>query len=141
MVHETTPSLDNTIGRITTSGDHAEYPLPGSGVLIVASGIVAGPDGALWFAQAGANEIGTITTDGATITAYPTPGFLPASITNGPDGNLWFTEGGTSFGIGQMTTGRRGHAVAVPSLPGNIVTGPDGALWLTEGNKIARLRQ
>ncbi len=135
---ETTPSLDNTIGRITTSGDHAEYPLPDSGFLIVASGIVAGPDGAIWFAQAGANEIGSITTDGATITGYPTPGFLPAGITNGPDGNLWFTEGGTSFGIGQITTGGDVTQFAIPSLPGNIVTGPDDALWLTEGNKIAR---
>jgi streptogramin lyase len=136
---ETTPSFDNTIGRITTNGDHTEYPLPDSGVLIAASGITSGPDGNVWFTQAGANEIGSITTDGATITGYPTPGFLPAGITTGPDGDLWFTEGGRAIGIGQMTTAGDVTLYVIPSLPSNIVTGPDGALWITEGNKIARL--
>jgi virginiamycin B lyase len=136
---ETTPSFDNSIGRITTDGDHTEYPLPNAGFLILASGITAGPDGAIWFAEAGAHEIGSITTDGATITEHPVPGFAPSGITNGPDGNLWFTEGGTAIGIGQITTGGDVTQFEVPSLPGNIVTGPDGALWLTEGNKIGRL--
>ncbi len=135
---ESTPSLDNSIGRITTDGDFAEYPLPDPGTLIAASGIVAGPDGKVWFTQAGAQEIGTITTDGATITSYPTPGFLPGGITVGPDGALWFTEGGTAIGLAQITTDGTVTQYDIPSLPANIVTGPDGALWLTEGNKIAR---
>jgi virginiamycin B lyase len=135
---ETTPSNDNSIGRVTTDGDFAEYPLPDPGALIDASGIVAGPDGNLWFTQAGAQEIGTITPDGETITAYPTTGFLPAGITVGPDGALWFTEGGTAIGLGQITTDGDVTQFAIPSVPANVVTGPDGALWLTEGNKIAK---
>ena len=135
---ETTPTFHNTIGRITTSGDFSEYPLPDVGNLIVASGIVAGPDGNIWFAQAGAQEIGSITPDGATITAYPTTGFFPAGITVGPDGALWFTEGGASRGLAQITTDGTVTQYDIPSLPANVVAGPDGALWLTEGNKIAR---
>ncbi|HEY1249900.1 MAG TPA: virginiamycin B lyase [Thermoanaerobaculia bacterium] len=135
---ETTLFNENTIGRITTSGDFTEYPLPDPGALIAASGIVAGPDGRIWFTQAGAQEIGTITTDGETITSYPTPGFLPAGITVGPDGALWFTEGGTAIGLAQITTDGDVTQYDIPSVPANVVTGPDGALWLTEGNKIAR---
>jgi len=134
---ETTPTFHNTIGRITTGGAFSEYPLPDVGTLIVASGIVAGPDGNIWFAQAGAQEIGSITPDGATITAYPTTGFFPAGITVGPDGALWFTEGGASRGLGQITTDGIVTQYDIPSLPANVVAGPDAALWLTEGNKIA----
>lgn len=135
---ETTPTFHNTIGRITTSGAFSEYPLPDVGSLIVASGIVGGPDGNIWFAQAGAQEIGSITPDGATITAYPTTGFFPAGITVGPDGALWFTEGGASRGLAQITTDGTVTQYDIPSLPANVVAGPDAALWITEGNKIAR---
>jgi len=136
---ETTASLNNTIGRITTTGEHTEYPLPNAGFLIVASGITSGPDGNVWFAEAGVQEIGSITTDGATITGYPTPGFFPSGITTGPDGALWFTEGGASTGVARSTTGGEVTQFTVPSLPANIVAGPDGAMWFTEGNKIGRL--
>jgi len=105
----------------------------------VASGITSGPDGNVWFAEAGVQEIGSITTDGATITGYPTPGFFPSGITTGPDGALWFTEGGASTGVARSTTGGEVTQFTVPSLPANIVAGPDGAMWFTEGNKIGRL--
>jgi len=71
-----------------------EYVLPTPSSL--PGGIVLGPDGALWFYESGANQIGRITMDGS-ITEYsiPTPdaslarqGFLGV----GPDGALGFTE-------------------------------------------------
>src|SRR5438552_3803240 len=71
-----------------------EYSIPtaGSGPY----GIVAGPDGALWFTELFANKIGRITTSGA-ITEYAIPplnfgGGTPNDITAGPDGALWFGE-------------------------------------------------
>jgi hypothetical protein len=52
------------IGRITTAGTITEYPIPTA--CAGPSGIVASPDGALWFTGSG---IGRITTSG-TITEY-----------------------------------------------------------------------
>ena len=65
------------------------------------AGIVGGPDGNLWFVQAGggaADEIGTVTTEGA-VTEYPVTDanaapLAPMSITSvtGNTGALFFTE-------------------------------------------------
>lgn len=118
------------------------------------SGIVAGPDGALWFTEgcSGIAQFGTcgesiqrMTTTGA-ITVYSLPytgiSQAPTGITNGPDGALWFTE---SYGnnIGRITTAGSITEYAIPtanSYPLSIAAGPDDALWFTEadGNKIGR---
>src|SRR5690349_5341280 len=56
-------------------------------------GIVAGPDGALWFTEHNVNKIGRITATGA-ITEYALPetNRYPTDIAAGRDGALWFTE-------------------------------------------------
>src|SRR5437588_145666 len=67
-------------------------------------GIVAGPDGALWFTEFNGNRIGRIITSGV-ITEYSTgltPGSFPTRIAVGPDGALWFTE--FSDRIGRIAT-------------------------------------
>src|SRR5689334_11021835 len=53
-------------------------------------GIVAGPDGNLWFTEFGVGKIGRITT-GGTVTDFAAAG-NPQLIAVGSDGNLWFTE-------------------------------------------------
>ena len=71
-----------------------EYPIPTSGSL--PNGITSGPDGALWFLEYSANQIGRIDPKTHVITEYaiPTPNSGAfTSITSGPDGALWFTEG------------------------------------------------
>src|SRR5208283_318190 len=64
--------------------------------------IAAGPDGNLWFTEAGGNRVARITPAGAVteFSAGITAG-VPAEIVAGPDGNLWFTEG--SGRIGRIT--------------------------------------
>jgi virginiamycin B lyase len=76
------------IGRITTSGDIAEFAVNG-GVY----GITMGPDQAMWFTRQGANSIGRISLKGE-ITEFPIPTDCcePELITLGPDNALWFTE-------------------------------------------------
>lgn len=96
--------------------------------------IVTGPDGNLWFAEAGGNKIGKITTAGI-ITEYvvPTAGSSPVGITVGPDGNLWFTEY-LGNKIGKVTTTGSFTEYTIPtagSQPLGITTGPDGNLWFT----------
>jgi virginiamycin B lyase len=101
--------------------------------------ITAGPDGALWFTESGADYIGRITTDTQSITEYPipTPNSQPWGITTGPDKNLWFTE--LSAGkIGRMTTSGTitEWSIGAGSLPRGITTGPDGALWFVESGQL-----
>lgn len=98
--------------------------------------IVQGPDGALWFLEAG--NVARITASGA-ITEFAAPiAMLSGTIATGPDGNLWIADpaGGN---ILKMTT--KGAVTRFP-LPGNaprrivdhpqaITLGPDGALWFT----------
>jgi virginiamycin B lyase len=133
-----TESVGNKIGRITTSGEITEYPVPtaDSGPY----GITAGPDGALWFAENnGSHKIGRITTSGE-ITEYLAFG-TPEGITAGPDGALWFTSGNK---IGRITTSGEVTKYRVPTAgsgPAGITVGPDGALWFTElnGNQIGQV--
>jgi streptogramin lyase len=115
-----------------------EYPLPVQGL---PAGIVAGPDGAVWFTD-WAGKVGRITTSGS-ITSFPVSGGVGQSdsITVGSDGNLWFAGGN---GISRMTTSGTVTTFVPPtpsSSPRTIVSGPDGALWFTEsaGNKIGRV--
>jgi streptogramin lyase len=132
---ETTFSSDpDEVGRITTAGAIAQYPIPGCecpGPL----GITTGPNANLWFAQ-GPN-IGQITTAGAA-TEYQVPNAIDTDgITTGPDGNLWFTDADVNY-IGQITTAGVVTEFPVPAhgsgLDGidAITAGPDGALWFTE---------
>jgi streptogramin lyase len=60
----------NKIGRVTTAGVFAEFPIPtgGSG----AWWITPGPDGALWFDEFYTNKIGRISIMGV-ITEFPVP--------------------------------------------------------------------
>jgi hypothetical protein len=77
----------------------SEFPLPtpGSGP----SGIVAGPDGALWFVETTLpGKIGRITTTGH-VSEFPTPTANSGreGIATGRDGAVWFTEqGGNAIG-------------------------------------------
>ena len=150
------------IGRITTSGVIAEFPLlagsKGSG-----HDIVAGPDGALWFLDpdpsAQINKVGRMTTGGV-VTEFPIPAVSTeiaaqtSSIAVGSDGALWFTKTGKNITtLGRITTG--GVITAVPfavlfdpnnpvdALNSMITAGPDGALWFAArrqtGGEIVRL--
>ncbi len=123
-------------------GTITEYTIPTTNS--IALNIMAGPDGALWFAEMNGNKIGRITTDG-TVTEYPVPtgNSVPGSIVTGPDGALWFTETNGNK-IGRITTDGTVTEYPVPtgsSRPNGIAAGPDGTLWFTEydGNNIGRI--
>jgi virginiamycin B lyase len=81
------------IGRITTTGVVSEYLIPTADAQ--PDGIVAGPDGALWFTEGCGNKIGRISTVGA-IREYPLTNFYClADIAAGPDRALWFAGYGS----------------------------------------------
>jgi virginiamycin B lyase len=125
--------------------------------------IVAGPDGALWFANNGKSNapcntgsIGRMTTAGVLTALYslsttsancPSSGIgngdditNPHNIVVGPDGNIWFTDnqGGTNDtgNVGEITTSGTITMFNDPTInsPHGITVGPDGALWFVNSN-------
>ncbi len=101
-------------------------------------GITVGPDGNLWFAEAGTDRIGQITPSG-TVTEFSSgvsAGSHPVGITAGPDGNLWFTEQ-NGLRIGRITTAGvvTEFTVGISGITTDITAGPDGNLWFTESSR------
>ena len=118
------------------------YTVPTSGS--APQNIAAGSDGALWFTEYQADQIGRITTT-AQFQEFSatTAGDNPLGIAKGPNGNVWFTgqHGNT---IDRITTSGTVTSYSIPTLnsaPDSITTGPDGNLWFTEyeGPKIGRV--
>lgn len=93
--------------------------------------IVAGHDGALWFAERG--KIGRITPRGL-ITEFPlAAGVILNDLALGPGGAIWFTDGRGA--IGRLNP-QDGSVVEYPlpthgANPVHIVAGRDGALWFS----------
>ena len=115
---------------------------PGAGP----TGITAGPDGNLWFAESTGNRIGRITPQGVVteFSAGITAGAAPYGITAGPDGNLWFTEyDGDRIGriTPQGVVTEFSAGITAGAHPNAITAGPDGNLWFTEavGGRIGRI--
>jgi len=109
----------------------------------VPTGITVGPDGNLWFTNAGAGQIGKLDalTHQVALVNLPDPACRPLGITTGPDGNLWFTEE-VNGKLGVMTTaGVLYNEYPVGAGPTGIVTGSDGHLWTTllTSNQIAKV--
>ena len=112
------------------------------------TGIVAGPDGNLWFTEYYGNRVGRITVAGATTDWSTGSGIssdsAPMGIAAGPDGNLWFAEYLHSR-IGRITPAATAtefsSGISSSSLPRGIAAGPDGNLWFTEqgSNRIGRI--
>ena len=120
--------VPSKIGRITTAGTITEYSIPSS--YAAPTGIVAGPDGALWFTeQSGA--IGRITISG-TITEYP------SRSQQWPRRNCGWTRWRAVVHRSQPSIGRITTAGTITEYPcpgscypSDITAGPDGALWFT----------
>jgi virginiamycin B lyase len=148
-----------SIGRITPQGVISHFFLPVAepdasllGVMGHQLGaITAGPDGAMWFTETGADQIGRIDADG-TITEFPLPErhrmhTNPAGIVTGPDGAIWFSQPlRESLGRIDVNT----HEITERYLPpprggivrGNSISSGSGdALWFDDARNqgIGRL--
>jgi hypothetical protein len=77
-----------------------------------AAGIVAGPDGALWFAEVTGDAIGRMTLDGQFGRRYRVPAaYILDGLTAGPDGALWFIRGSEAI-VGRIDIGFEPPVVA-----------------------------
>jgi virginiamycin B lyase len=121
---------------------------PGFDIGAEPASITTGPDGALWFAESGADKIGRIVMNGA-ITEFPLPGINkihadPEGISPGADGGIWFGEV-LAYNVGRIDA--RSHGITEFPLPGGggtivfsaIALGPDGALWFPLPGLIGRM--
>ena len=137
-------TLTSQIGRVSTGGAFASFPLDGFSSNL--GGITSGPDGALWFTRSDTGgltfpgptgpRIDRITTAGA-VTEYRdglSADSFPLGITQGPDGNLWFVDSGTNR-VDRITTTGVISPFAIPtgvSQSLHIATGSDNNLWFTQ---------
>src|SRR5207237_2059313 len=110
------------------------------------SGITAGPDGNIWFTEAGGNRVARLniaTDEVLEFPPLPTPKASPGEITPGPDSNLWFTEQEPSKVASITPTGvvTEYSGLTPKSGPFGIATGPDGSVWFAEelGGRIGRV--
>lgn len=90
-----------TIGRLTTAGVYAEFPVT-TGIEV--HDIAAGVDGNLWFTNSDFVDawVGRITPSGQ-VTTFPLPfGSVPRGIAAGPDGAIWFADG---YDVGRINPG------------------------------------
>lgn len=139
--HHPTPTVTSTVVPTPTpvilQGHITELRLPS---LILPGDIVAGPDGAMWFAAYGTTGfIGRIAPNGnVTGFALREPNIFVDSIAAGPDGALWFTSRAVLSRkslIGRITTSGAITEYPLPASalapPPSITAGPDGALWFT----------
>lgn len=128
----------DTIGRVTPSGQVAEFRVPTRGASSPQA-ITLGPEGNAWFTEY-YGHVGRVDTSGQiTEFSLPNEGSHPGDITTGPDGNLWFTEQlegvPDSARIGRITPSGQATAFVLPAgsaRPVGIAAGQDGSIWFTE---------
>ncbi len=113
----------------------------GTGSLV--TGLTPGPDGALWFTDAGLNEIGRLAVDGS-VMHFPVLSAASGlrAITSGCDGALWFTEQHANR-IGRITTTGVVSEYPVPTSNagvGGIEGCLDGGVFFTEAHAIGEVK-
>jgi len=134
-----------TVGRLAADGTVKAF-VPPYEPPSLPSQIVAGPDGALWYAEPGlafSKGQGAVPSYGGIVRVTTGGQFrafdlahrnvFPLALASGPDGALWFTD--ERGRIGRMTTTGRLKLFSLASLDVSashaIVRGPDGNLWFT----------
>ncbi len=126
---------------LSSISGYNEYPLTSPSA--APTGIVAGPDGNIWFIENSANKIGMVnpTTHATSEFPIPTANSNPWGIAVGPDGNIWFTERGSGkVGvINTITHAVSEYSSSPESAPIGITAGPDGNIWFAGGSGIGVL--
>ncbi len=135
-----TESNGNTdIGHVSPDGSSIqEYTPPTAGSF--PWGIVAGPDGNMWFTEEFGGSVAALNPGSSSFTQYPVGVGNETGITSGPDGSLWFLlpvlNGNNLAAVATAIPGV-GFAHLYQNFspsrsPSSITAGPDGNLWVTE---------
>ena len=128
-----------TIGRISPAGEVVEAVVPT--VFSFPEKLTIGPDGATWFTEPSAGQIGRAVFEGGQIqitefrvTDGERFGGGISGIVTGSDGNLWMADAGISLVWRYNIAANTFTAFSLPggSGPHDIAAGPDGNLWITD---------
>lgn len=125
------------VGRIPlTGGEGLEFALPGTGNALP-SGIVAGPDGTLWFYDPIRNGVARVAPDGS-VTELRGPEFqnrrfAPSGLAVAADGTLWTTASNHNavYRVAPGGSFTRFDIASPAAQPGQIAAAPDGSFWFT----------
>src|SRR5260370_6276117 len=119
------------MGRITTAGVIAMFPLTTDNANLDPASIITGPDHNLWFS--GLGEIDRMTTTGA-VTRFKGVGEGGGpDLTAGSDGNIWFADS-DSNAIGRIDMSGKVRKFVLPIQPAKpvgIAAGAGGRVWVT----------
>ncbi|HVA34012.1 MAG TPA: hypothetical protein VNG31_07665, partial [Candidatus Baltobacteraceae bacterium] len=104
--------------------------------------IAAGSDGALWFCEFGAAQVGRVTTSPFRVAhEYPTYFDNPYTIAAGSDGAMWVANWSGGGGITRISTDGfvTPYDLPVNTYPAGISSGPNGYLWYgsVQGNYVS----
>ncbi len=136
--------LENTeygaVAKITTSGKVSEYKAQ---MQSFQNGIIAGPDGAIWFGQCYPNAVARVSTKGVVSTVpLTTPNACVASLTVGPDHKIWVDEG-LAGALGRFSaiggTGDDFTATHGVEFTGSVASFVDGTLSATASDFTATI--
>jgi streptogramin lyase len=131
--------------RAADAGSVAEYPIP-SGLPSIGA-LAVGPDGNIWFTDAGNNAIGRIapTFAASSYVEYSLGASYAGlgAIAAGPDGAMWFLASQAPPFIGRISLDGGQNACPLPTASAGawgLTLGPDGAMWFAEtnANRIGR---
>jgi virginiamycin B lyase len=126
----------DVVGRVTPSGDIAEFPLPPHpDAQLGISSIVSGADRNLYFTEPNGNRTGQVSLTGQIHEApLPVPGSRPRTIAMAPDGSLWITEEGTDK-VGRIDLAKgvlQERSLEAGARPTGIAARADGTIWIAE---------
>ncbi|WP_313817233.1 virginiamycin B lyase [Citricoccus sp.] len=133
----------NAIGRLPSGGDAVEIidlPTDAAGPV----GITVARDGAVWFAEIIAGQIGRMDRQG-TITEFPLPdrSSKPHAVESDPAGGCWFTLWGSTQ-LGHIAEDGAMNLIDLPtpgSEPHGLAVAADGTVWVAlEAGLVAEVR-
>jgi virginiamycin B lyase len=141
----------NEIGKVTPSGTITEYA---QGLqernLSKPTALTSGPDGKVWFTDAGtqhlgASAIGQVSSAGE-ITEMPLDAkSIPFDVVRGPGDRMWFTDRGGTAAIARVESSAAptefsdGLQIANQSSPGALAVGSDGDIWFADGGAVPEI--
>src|SRR5690349_14671687 len=106
-----------------------EHGVVSNAATVLVRGIVAAPDGNLWFTSQ--SSIGRSSTAGLAATVVASPVTDPRGITVGADGNLWLASQKQITRITPVAGATARFTGPAITSPYAITKGPDGNVWFT----------